>query len=1402
MKKTSSTIAIHARWMLLSLLSVFLGSDLSAQLACNNQVNAAVSPAPNVCVTEINEDMILEGTYPPSTYLIEIHDGIFPVASGIGTVTITGSDQYFGHILTAKVTDEATGISCWGNLILEDKLAPEISCQNITLECWEDIDELVPFPTAVDNCTISPDIQLTNEVINTNNNCTTGVTITRTYIAVDEQGNTSTPCTQVITIVRPAEVDFPNDIIWTCDQYNAYPNITDAEMLHPFITDTDLSSPNVIDVNLDETCDDNDYDPNPNCNFPPFIIDDNENINNTNLANGGLGCPGASDCLTFTDGGLDDADVLELTGSGRPENIIGTYCMYQYSHADATLTSCGTSFKIIRTWTVLDWCTGQVVTGNSSGEDNVQIIKVLDQVDPVIAPMGPLTVGANNPGSHPNPCTSTGFVPSPTVSDNCNSTSFKIFTPIGEVIYVNGGGLIPSPGLPQGTHTITYQAEDACGNISELQVDLTVVDQMAPGAICDEITDVNLSSDGYAHVPANVFDDGSFDNCCLDYFAVARMEDGCNETALDFGPEVSFCCDDISASPIMVVFRAYDCDGNYNECMIEAYIQDKLPPILINCPGPQTITCDYYWDEIEVPLALGQYTILDQFGNPTYTDNCDYNITPTVNVNIDQCGNGTINRTWQARDSSGNGPTTCTQIITVRHISDWVVEFPADITVTCTDELPEFGEPELFDETCELLAVSYEDELFTVTPDACYKIARTWTVINWCVVGDNVDQEVVEVPEQAMPLAYRDLDGDGIFWEARVFRDSWNGTDFPGVAAGIANNNAAPDTDPDLDPWDGYIEYEQVIKVIDNVAPLFPNGCEIDDVCITDNSCSAIIDLPTPDTQDCSGDVTVTVDDTDLPNGSGFGSYINVPPGTYTVTYAAMDNCGNSNACQTSFTVSDCKKPTPYCKNGIVIELMQTGEIEIWSIDLNDGSFDNCTAVGDLEISFSDDPSDKSRLFGCDELGQQNVQIWVTDEAGNQDFCNTFVIVEDNMSACDDPQVVNVGGAISTEEDLSIEDVQVELSGQSSGMAYTDEFGDYNFSSVPIGNDVTITPSKDVDPLNGVTTFDLVLITKHILAVNKLNSPYKIIAADANKTGTVTTSDLVQLRKLILHIDDNFSNNTSWRFIDKDFDFPNEENPFETNFPEVVNINNVPSNVLNAHFVAVKIGDVNNSANFTNSDDRSSDAFILNTNDVDVKTGERYTVEFAASQMNIQGYQFTLNFDKNVLDFVEMLPAIASNENFGFTLLKEGAITSSWNGEATPGQVFSLVFTAKADGQLSNLLSINSRYTTAEAYSQEGELMDVELTFNGAVSNVFELYQNTPNPFNGETAIGFNLPEAGMATLKIQDVSGKVLSIIEREYAEGFHEVKINSNDLPSTGVLYYTLETANHTATKKMIIF
>ncbi|MBK8877098.1 MAG: hypothetical protein IPN74_00620 [Haliscomenobacter sp.] len=49
--------------------------------------------------------------------------------------------------------------------------------------------------------------------------------------------------------------------------------------------------------------------------------------------------------------------------------------------------------------------------------------------------------------------------------------------------------------------------------------------------------------------------------------------------------------------------------------------------------------------------------------------------------------------------------------------------------------------------------------------------------------------------------------------------------------------------------------------------------------------------------------------------------------------------------------------------------------------------------------------------------------------------------------------------------------------------------GQYAFDRLEQGYDYSVTPHLDKDYLNGVSTFDLVLITKHIRGVQPLNSP-------------------------------------------------------------------------------------------------------------------------------------------------------------------------------------------------------------------------------------------------------------------------------------------------------------------------
>jgi hypothetical protein len=330
-------------------------------------------------------------------------------------------------------------------------------------------------------------------------------------------------------------------------------------------------------------------------------------------------------------------------------------------------------------------------------------------------------------------------------------------------------------------------------------------------------------------------------------------------------------------------------------------------------------------------------------------------------------------------------------------------------------------------------------------------------------------------------------------------------------------------------------------------------------------------------------------------------------------------------------------------------------------------------------------------------------------------------------------------------------------------------------------------------------------MSKHILGVQPLNSPYKYIAADINNSETITTLDMIQLRKLILNIDTEFANNTSWRFVNADFAFPVANNPWFTAFPEVASVNNLPEAELTADFVGVKIGDVNGSAqaNALAGDDRTlNGTFNFEVENTSVKAGNVYTVAFTGADMaSVEGFQGTLNL--NGAELVDIEYGVATAENFGMRYAAEGQITASWNGKATSEDVlFSLVIRPTVDAELSDIINVSSRYTAAEAYGN-GNTMNVGVNFsNGAVAVAgFEVYQNTPNPFAATTMIGFNLPTDAEATVTISDASGRVLTVVRGDYAAGYNTINLTKEMIQgATGVLTYTVTAGEFTATKKMI--
>ena len=1254
-------------------------------------------------------------------------------------------------------------------------------------------------PTVSDNCNNNVDVTFEDNYAQ-NGDCG-DIVITRTFTVVDNKGNTSY-CNQLITLSPVIANDRGDSEVW----------------LPPF----------TAPVECDE-----DFETLPNGHPTPAVT----------------GYP-----FVFTISGIYDLN--------------DNYCNVGASYEDgADIVVCDGAYKFIRTWTIVDWCNPIDFFTYS------QLIKVGDFTPPTVGHPGedydwdgvidPLVFSTS-----PFSCTAAFEVPIPTVTDNCSD--YEVYTEIVttvEIDVTNQYGQVigtaldtvtvrvidwDAPtrfvnGIPVGEHMFYYIVEDDCGNKTEIYCPFSCLDQIEPVAVCDDDLHVSIGGGDFARLFAADIDEGSWDNCEIDRIEVRRnkfdpINYTCGNSFSLWGPYVDFFCCDVGVE-IEIQLRVIDIAGNINTCWLYVTPEEKVNPY---CYAPHNVMVDCD----EVPFNFDPYDtdqLEDLFGTAIADDNCEAEaeeLPPVVDLD---CGSGRIIRRFRAVDIHGNQSTNfCQQIVDIKEVHNYEIKFPEDAEALCGIVEPDSVTYEEI--ACDLLAVSHTDEFFSASGDECYKIFRKWKVINWC-----------EYDGESAPMVIgRDEDcdgqpGDECVWVLRrpngyTYIDRDNDETEPNNVP-LAFQNICQGWD---DFWrkegttPGYYEYTQIIKVYDDIDPAITGDdasfCSYDNV-----DCDAPISLPFSVDENCTPeDLNITVfldagaDGVIDVNLTATGAYSFTLTGTYpdyviggvfpigchVFEVQVEDGCGNVSSGQLNFCVEDCKAPSPICINGLAIELMpfdsdgdnvpDEGMMAIWASDFIASPITDCSEPIKYSINRSGEAAniDSTGLtLTCADTGILVIEIWAWDAAGNSDFCETYILVQDNMGVCG---ISNPGiaGAVETEYEAPVENVMMNLSGQSTASILTGVDGSYGFDGLAEGYDYTITPERDGDYLNGVSTFDLVLISQHILGVQLLDSPYKMIAADVNNSESVTTLDLIALRKLILSIDTEFTNNTSWRFVDADYVFPDPVDPWSEDFPEVININNlIEAGSYNNDFIAVKIGDVTEDAQTSSLqtvEGRTVEGTLyLQAEEISMKAGQEYSVNFSIEDLqSILGYQATLNFSLEAIELVDIIEGVASEDNFGFTFLDEGLLTTSWHQANVDEQgeriMFTLVLKSKVDVHLSEVMSVSSRITKAEAYATNNELMDVGLSFGISTPSVaigqFELYQNQPNPANGETLIGFNLPEATTATLTISDITGKQIKLIRLDAVKGYNSVVINTQHLPK-GVLQYTIKASVYTDTKSMLI-
>ncbi len=837
-----------------------------------------------------------------------------------------------------------------------------------------------------------------------------------------------------------------------------------------------------------------------------------------------------------------------------------------------------------------------------------------------------------------------------------------------------------------------------------------------------------------------------------------------------------------------------------------------------DAPGTKLVYDDHLgWVEVDtVGRVCNTVPIEQTLNHGIVVVNCEENVQCEQDIwtSFDHCGQGVIYRKfkiWQGCPSSQSGhvPDTITRLQRIwvgneceldlgmftmpedAEIESCGIEYDPDGSgnVSGLADPEQLGSPTYdLDDDCRLVGIGYYDKVFRIVGgDAgCFKILRTWCFADWCQIEKPVTDNWLVDP-------------------------SYEGIVLKHVQKIILTDTVPPTIT--IAPLPGGDEVSAGGCAYD-----FATTVDVSDACGVLEYRWYVLDADGDPVADGSGSL-------DLAGGSTFDVEANnLGTGSYTVRAVVVDACQNEGVATYEFVVTTEKKPSVICITSITAELtpmdtdndglIDTGMAVVWAAEYQNGSSE--PACDDDSLAFyielldgvdddTLDPEDADSLaIGCDLLpGPQTVRIWVKSfPSGTVDFCDVLLVLQDNMNGCGDVSSTNsvVVGLIQTELEQDVEKVHVKAS-LSNGTTLdflTEGTGAYNFATA-LGLDITIEPKKDTDHMNGISTADLVRIQKHILGKSLLETEYRLIAADVNNDQRISALDLLELRRLILGKDDKLQHTDSWVFTNAiDGQSSYKINDFRGG--------------MSVNFTGIKKGDVNASNDPSLGSGRSNESLVLSTENFEMKPGQQYQLDFTANNFkDLEGYQFTLNFDPSSISVEEVQVANSAlgltAEHFGLNRLKEGLITTNWdNYEATnidADQVlFSLTVTAVAQSNLSEVMTINSKVTASEAYTASNELLGVALEFErSSEANDFALYQNRPNPFKEATSIGFDLPTATAATLTVFDVTGKVVKVVEGDYTKGYNEVELLRSDVTVPGVLYYQLDSETFTATRKMIV-
>ena len=734
---------------------------------------------------------------------------------------------------------------------------------------------------------------------------------------------------------------------------------------------------------------------------------------------------------------------------------------------------------------------------------------------------------------------------------------------------------------------------------------------------------------------------------------------------------------------------------------------------------------------------------LSNYGIASVTDNCPNGLTISEIVvsNINDCNVGQITRTFIATDLSGNADT-CVQLINVINndpFGSGDINFPTNVTITNCESTDPSNTGNTTVDTGQFDCADIVIS-FTDNIDSCVgNFQRTWTVVDSCQLITGTTQ---------------------------------------GIFTHVQNINIIVEVPVLTGPDTIYIQRDPTTCMASYTGSASSTGCNL----VFTNNGIVVPDL------DLSGDY---------------------PDDTTYVQLISTESCtGTSDTLDVVFIVTGvdmsiiCTKTYPELPDVLFIEESVYDHATI---------VQGCTNGGaQIVASYSNsDINDTLRTYTCADLPNTPIPIviyfWYVGDPAPFTFCNSLVGLQNQFAPfCTTPPAI-ISGSVMTEGNQAVPHVEVTLEGSNAPDANTTMNGQYKFPEMQGGGEYNVVPKRDDHPLEGVSTLDLIYIQKHILNSEILSSPYKIIAADVNNDEKVSASDIVQLRKLILGIQDKFTNNTSWRMIDKAYSFPDLKDPFVGSIPEHYFINTLDRN-MNIDWVGVKVGDVNNSyiTNINNNEAESRNASaLLNLTEQTLYQGKNVIPVYAGSDLEMEGFQISLPIkDVNGIFLTSGSIAITEEQY----ALVNGKLNIAWHQsqsvDVRKGDILFFIHAdLKVEDKLSNImLTVDQKGLRPEVYTSESEVIKLGWRIDRGQTDAFTLYGNTPNPWSNETTINFALPEDGNVSLKIRDITGRLVYTAQSYFAKGDNIFKVSSDALGASGILFYDLTFGKEVKTMKML--